>query len=267
MENSVSYYIFNTEIKDSFNIKPESTCLDLINHVRVQHGHEICTVSYMGQTQNPDVILKNNASYTIISQYIQSIIGITRDLYPPDEKNYPIGIVDLEIQTGSEELKVPIQAVACPPNEVFKFPRWRPIKGYVRHLVKILQENEDSYDVKLFSRAQLNHGSGPTLPSLYARLMKNHTMYPYYMKHPFIEYHILNKGYQHSPIFDPYRWKSIDNDTCTVCLEKPSCMTHITKVNDKYTSDVPVCQECSIKLDKCPTCQSHVSSWVNVKYL
>jgi len=54
------------------------------------------------------------------------------------------------------------------------------------------------------------------------------------------------------------RRRSIDNDTCPVCLEKLGYMSHINFVNNKYTSDVSVCQECLEKLQHCPTCRSNI---------
>lgn len=219
-------YIFNADIK--VNRKNFESDTSILNYINIRHGYNVDDLEFVDDSS----ILSHNA---------QELISLCDSLIPPDQHNYPIACCIIEYQTQRKPYTVEAKLIPF----------------------KIIRSDNDGLHIKFFDRLQLNRGTSSTIKSLYARLNKNNTIYPYFMIHPYIELHIYEGEYKPTVTKNPLRWQSSNKFECCFCLDRAvNCLLFCDYKH------ICVCSNCVINLNKkCPICRSTSNFSEEIKFI
>jgi hypothetical protein len=248
----ITYEICNTSIKEKIDVPEKSTVQYMIDMLSVKYNHHECKIVNCGLTLDNKSYLIDGEYYTVISPSVQFFLELTKNTIIHDFHLYSLGICSIQIAREYEKI--------CHS----KYPIYKPKETFIQQIVKIIRETTDGYSIKLFTPYQINHGSGPTCPSIYAFLKKNETkeLLPYYCEHPFIEKNIYDGIVDARDITTPFNWKSIDPENCCICLDELANMCHYGDNHHQVC-----CRKCSQNLKNCPICQIPITNWIQVRYL
>lgn len=190
-------------------------------------------------TSNDHVSILDNIDYCLLSQKGHGCSEI------PDENIYELGACEIGNFKSKSGSHFPTLG-----SLTFKFT-----------IFKIIKINDPTMLIKFFEPLQINWGSGPTLPSLYAWVnVQNKTIYPIYMESATMELFDKFPSYDVNTIKKSI--KPITFNKCVVCLENKATMfTHCK------TSHLACCEKCVTLVKKCPICRHVILNSTNVMCL
>lgn len=246
----MKWKILNTQLDGEIDYFNNMTYGDILNIVKKLTGYyDLQNIIVNNLSKNTTDLVSKDDEITFISESVQVQF---RDLWDicnykinivPDHKKYDLGIAKFNIYRKKHD------------NTIEKI--------LLTSIFKIILETEINYLVKFFRPYQINWGSGPIIPSIYAFFnKKNFYIYPVFLESKDFEKFVNSYKIKEDFQYTDNKWENFTQETCPICLDN---------INEYYAYcqdyHLIACESCVSKIKKCPICKSSIVVYNKVKFL